>query len=158
MEITIDNYVEVLADKLKNGGNLNDDVIYFPVGSDQVLTYMSNERYLRAIGCSNRMIFLKLGITDKEAFCAKAYGYEPHGGDFPECRGNANVCLIRVTKALFDKCAERYIPVKSITISDLSVLPDIPETRVSDEDILNFCHKKRVDALRREDDPFFGIF
>ena len=100
------------------------------------------------------MIFTKLGITNKEAFCEKAYGYEPSGGDFPECRMNANVCLIRVTKALFDKCAEKRIPVKSITISDLSVLPDIPETRVPDEDMLNFYHKKRVDAPRREDDPF----
>ena len=147
MDITIDNYEEVLADKLKNGGNLNDDVMYFPVGPDQVLIYRSNERYLRGLGCSNRTVFTKLGITDREAFCAKAYGYEPHGGDFPECRGNADVCLIRVTKALFDKCAERYISVKSITISDLSVLPDIPETRVSDEDILNSYYKTLVDEM-----------
>jgi hypothetical protein len=53
---------------------------------------------------SNSLVFDHLGITGKEAFCEKAYGYAPKGGSWPETDGEDYPALTRAVRAVFNKC------------------------------------------------------
>jgi hypothetical protein len=49
----------------------------------------------------NGEIFTRLGITDRYAFCEKAYGYKPGRGDWPQYRDDDYRALTRLVRKLF---------------------------------------------------------
>ena len=62
-------------------------------------------------GGDNSKIFDILSISSKEAFAAKAYGYEHNGGAWPECKRNDYEALTRCVIELFkliEKDSKKY--------------------------------------------------
>ncbi len=77
------------------------DTVKFKVGKETYV-YSVSESHLHG-SAGNSQIFRALGIERKGTFASKAYGYEDHGGDWPEAKGGDFKALTRLVRALYAK-------------------------------------------------------
>ena len=63
--------------------------------------YIVQSRYLRELCSNNEKIFEVLSISSKEEFATNAYGYECHGGAWPECKRGDYEALTRCVIELY---------------------------------------------------------
>lgn len=122
MRITLDNYRNVLANKMaKHIGILPTDEIIFSVNG-KTFSYYNRERYLVCSNDSyNSAIFKELGLDPME-FCEKVWQVTPEPGDFPEYPSSLPgwAPAIQIVTALFEECALQSKPVKQLDIEPLS--------------------------------------
>lgn len=91
--------------------------------TEESLSYTRETDFLSGRGILNDKIFHVLGL-DAETTCQEAYGYEPLGGQWPQCRPHDSEALARVIMLLqkkltmFRKKFPQPIPGRMLTIYD----------------------------------------
>lgn len=102
MSIRVFKSYQDLSGKILSFG----DILEFNV-KGAIYVYEVHRNYLNYINkttTDDAIIFSRLGIIDKRAFCSQAYGYESYQGCFPECEIKHYEALTRVALALFKEC------------------------------------------------------
>jgi hypothetical protein len=111
MEINVHNYKKVKNVAYRDRVRFLDDCIY-TVQVD----------HLSICGGRNDYVFIeKLKLTDKYAFCSKAYEYYTTGGDWPCFRRQDYDAALRVIRAVFDALIEKGLidkPKEKATIEE----------------------------------------
>jgi len=80
----------------------HDDEVIFEVHGDRELVYTVGDRFLSCRGNSNSAVFYAMGINEDE-MAREAYGYAPHGGDWPTARTRDYAGMTRLVNLIYTK-------------------------------------------------------